>query len=297
MKSLSEFTDYNTLGGLKGDLNTEPVQPTVVIESTGNWEKLRLRELWAFRRLISALVARDVRTRYRQTALGPLWLIISPFVNLVVMSIIFGQVAKLPSEGLPYPIFLFVAMLPWNLFGIGVTACTNSLGGFMGWMSKIYFPPMVAPIVSVVTATVDWAISLLILVGLMIYYGFTPSLTGFYAPLYLAAALLGGVGIGLWGAALAVWFRDFTKILSYALSVLYYATPVLYSSAVVPEEWMWLYKLNPMYWVVEGFRWSLLGKGNAPQVEMILPGVVFLVILVSGAFVFQRTSRGVVDVL
>ena len=272
------------------------MRPTVVIEPLKGWEGLRLGEVWRVRSLIWTLISRDVRTRYRQTALGPLWLIISPFVNMVVMSIIFGTVAKLPSEGLPYPIFLYAAMMPWNLFSTAVTSSTTSLGSFLGWMSKIYFPRFVAPIVNVATATVDWAISLIILIGLMIFYRFTPSPSVLAAPLFLLMALLGGIGIGLWGAALAVWFRDFPKILGYAMSAWYYATPVLYSTTVVPPNWLWLYKINPMYWVVEGFRWSLLGAGSPPNIGMIVPSCFFLLVLVSGAYVFQRTSSEVVDI-
>ena len=269
---------------------------SLIIKPRRGWGNLDLGELWPYRSLIWTLIARDVKARYRQTALGPLWFFISPFVNLVVMSMIFGGLAKMPSEGLPYPLFLFAATLPWTFFAMTTTSSSSSLTNFMSYMTKVYFPRLIAPIVSVVTGLADWAISLLLLIGLMIFYHVYPSLAILALPLYLLMALMVGLAVGLWSATLAVWFRDLSRVITYGLQLWYFCTPVLYSSSLVPARWEWLYQLNPMFWVVEGFRWSLLGKGRTPEPIMLIPLGFFFLLLVSGVYVFQRTTRSIVDI-
>lgn len=273
------------------------VKSRLIIKRKNGWVNLNLEELWAYRGLIWVLIARDIKGRYRHTALGPLWFFLSPLVNLVVMSLVFGSFAKLPSEGLPYPLFLFAATLPWTFFSATTAAASGSLTTFMPYITKVYFPRLIAPIVSVVTALADWAISLILLVALMLYYQVWPTTAFLALPLYLLLAMMIGMAIGLWTATLAVWFRDLNRIITYGLQVWYFVTPVLYSPSMIPEKWLWLYQLNPMYWVVEGFRWSLLGKGEAPEPIMFFSLGIFFLLLVFGMYVFQRTTRNIVDIL
>ena len=271
--------------------------PTLVIQPTRGWGSLALHELWQYRELLWFLTWREIKGRYRQMALGPLWIIIKPLVNMVIFSVIFGTVAKLPSDGLPYPIFTYTALLPWTYFSSAAGASVGSLINQMGVISKVYFPRLVVPISAVLAGLVNLAISFLILLGMMAYYGFAPSLATLTLPLYVLLATAAALGIGLWSATLAVRFRDLQFAISYGLQAWMYATPVAYAASLIPERWQLLYQLNPMYWVIEGFRWALLGKGQAPQPLMLVPVGFVLFLVISGAFVFRRTERTIVDLL
>jgi lipopolysaccharide transport system permease protein len=271
--------------------------PTLVIQPTRGWSSLALHELWEYRELLWFLTWRDIKGRYRQMALGPLWIIIKPLVNMVIFSVIFGTLAKLPSEGVPYPIFTYTALLPWGYFSSAAGASVDSLVSRMGMISKVYFPRLIVPISAVLSGLVDLAISFLILLGMMPYYGFAPSLAALILPLYVLLATATALAVGLWSAALAVRFRDLSFAVGYGLQAWMYATPVAYTASLIPERWQLLYQLNPMYWVIEGFRWSLLGKGQAPQPLMLLPVGFVVLLLISGAFIFRRTERTIVDLL
>ena len=266
-----------------------------MIQPTSGWSSLALHEVWQYRELLWFLTSRDIKARYRQMALGPLWIIIKPLVDMVIFSLIFGTLAKLPSEGVPYPIFTYTALLPWDYFSGAAGASVGSLVSRMSLISKVYFPRLVVPISAVLSGLVDLAVSFLILLGMMAYYGFAPSPAILTLPLYLLLATATALGVGLWSAALAVRFRDLTTAISYGIRVWMYATPVVYSTSLVPERWQLLYQLNPMYWVIEGFRWALLGKGQPPQPLMLVPVIFVLLLLMSGAFVFRRTERTIVD--
>jgi lipopolysaccharide transport system permease protein len=271
-------------------------EPSVVIQPLRGWGNLQLRELWIYRDLLWSLIVRDVKSRYRKTAIGPLWFIIGPFVQMVIMSVVFGNLAKLNSNGLPYPIFLYTASLPWALFAGSLDRAKGSLMDFMPWISKIYIPHLMAPLVGVATGLVDWAISFLILIVLMIYYRVTPGIAALTVPLYMVFTIVVALGLGLWAAPLSIRFRDVNRVVGYGMTALYYFTPIIYSASIIPARWQWLYRLNPMYWVVEGFRWALLGVGQGPQTDMLIPLIFFILLLVSGAYVFERTSRDIVDV-
>lgn len=277
--------------------NSGKETPVLVIQPTKGWGSLALQELWEYRELLWFLFWRDIKGRYRQTALGPLWLIIKPLVEMVIFSVIFGTLAKLPSDGLPYPIFVYTALLPWSYFSGAASASVGSLVGSMSVISKVYFPRLVVPISAVLTGLVNFAISFLILLGMMSYYGFVPSLTILTLPLYILLTMVVALGVGLWGAALVVRFRDVSTIVGYSLRFWMYVTPVVYTASLIPERWQLLYRLNPMYWVIEGFRWALLGIGQAPQPLMLIPIGFVLLLLLSGAFVFRRTERTIVDLL
>ncbi len=286
-------------------MNEEPLHeeqssadsPLLVIEPTQRWSRLGLGELWRSRELLWFLTTREIKGRYRQMALGPLWIVIKPLVDMVIFSAIFGGLAKLDSEGLPYPLFTFAAILPWTYFSNAVSNSANSLVSRMGVISKVYFPRLVVPLAAVLGNLVDFGITLIILLGMLIFYGVSLTPLLLLLPLYVLLALATALGIGLWSAVFAVRFRDMKFAIGYALQVGMYATPVAYSAALVPEKWQLLYQLNPMYWVIEGFRWILLGTGEGPQPLMLIPIAVVIVVLISGAFVFRRFERTIVDLL
>lgn len=270
-------------------------KPVTIIQPMRGWSSLALHELWQYRELLWILSWREIQVRYRQMALGPLWILIGPLVKMVIFSLIFGRLAKLPSDGLPYPIFTYTALLPWDYFSGAASASVRSLLSYVNLISKVYFPRLIVPISAVLSGLVDLLISFLVLLGMMIYYGFMPSLALLLLPLYLLLAAATALGVGLWSAALTVRFRDLQLVVSYGLSAWMYATPVAYSASLIPERWLLLYQLNPMYWVIEGFRWALLGKGQPPQLFMLAPVGFVLFLLLSGAFVFRRAERTVVD--
>ena len=290
----------DTVGQQKSSIDQqrpETRMPTLVIQPTSGWSSLALHELWEYRELLWFLTWRNIKGRYRQMALGPLWIVIKPLVDMVIFSIIFGTLAKLPSEGVPYPIFAYTALLPWGYFSGAAGASVGSLISQMGLISKVYFPRLVVPISAVLSGLVDLVISFLILLGMMAYFGFAPSVAMLTLPLYVLLATATALGVGLWSAALAVRYRDLRTAISYGLRAWMWATPVAYTASLIPERWQLLYQLNPMYWVIEGFRWALLDKGHPPQPLMLIPVSFVLLLLVSGAFVFRRTERTIVDLL
>jgi lipopolysaccharide transport system permease protein len=268
-----------------------------VIQPTRGWGKLALHEVWEYRELLWFLTSRDIKGRYRQMALGPLWIVIKPLIHMVIFSVIFGGLAKLPSEGLPYPIFTYTAILPWTYFAGAASASVGSLVSQMHVISKVYFPRLVVPFSAVLSGLVDLFVSFIVLLGMMAYYGFVPNLAVLALPLYILLAMATALGVGLWGATLAVRFRDLQFAIMYGIQVWMYATPVAYTAKLIPERWQLLYQLNPLYWVVEGFRWALLGKGQPPQLLMLIPVGFVVLLLISGAFVFRRTERTIVDLL
>jgi len=273
---------------------------TLVIQATRGWGALGLRDLWEYRDLLWFHVWRNVKGKYRQMALGPLWIILTPLINMVVFSVVFGRLARLPSEGVPYPIFTYTALVPWTFFG---SACQQSVGSLVAQMqviSKVYFPRMIMPISATITAFIDFLVSFAVLVLMMLLVGFRPTLGVVFLPLFVLLAAAAGLGVGLWTASLTVRFRDVRFLVASGVRVAMYLTPVAYSATLISErfpQWMWLYKANPMYWVIEGFRWGLLGVGNRPEPFMLIPVGLVLLLLVSGAYVFRRTERTIVDLL
>jgi lipopolysaccharide transport system permease protein len=216
---------------------------------------------------------------------------------MVIFSLIFGYVAKLPSDGIPYPIFTYTALLPWTYFSTSAQGAVNSLVGQMGVISKVYFPRLVVPLAAIIGGLINFVISFVILLGMMVFYGIAPRWAILTLPFYLLLAMATALAVGLWNATLAVRFRDVQDISSYVLRVWMSITPVVYSAKLIPERWQLLYQLNPMYWVVEGFRWALLGTGQPPQPLMLVPTGFVLLLLIIGAFVFRRTERTIVDLL
>lgn len=272
-------------------------KPKLVIQPTKGWGKLALHEVWEYRELLWFLTVRDIKGRYRQMALGPLWIVIKPLVHMVIFSVIFGTLAKLPSDDLPYTVFTYTALLPWTYFSGAASASVGSLVGQMHVISKVYFPRLVVPISGVLSGLVDLGVCFIILLCMMALYGIVPSMAVITLPFYILMAMATALGVGLWGATLAVRFRDLRFAIEYGIQAWLYATPVAYTAKLVPEKWQLIYKLNPLYWVVEGFRWALLGKGNPPELFMLIPVTFVVLLLISGAFIFRRTERTIVDLL
>lgn len=280
-------------------------EPVTVIRATRGWSSLGLHDVWEFRELLYFLIWRELRSRYRQMALGPLWIIITPLINMVVFTVIFGKLAKLSSDGLPYPIFAYAALLPWGLFATSASRAATSLVMNLRVISKVYFPRLVIPLAASVVGVVDFCMSFVILLGMMLYYGITPTAAVVTVPLFLLLAVATALAVGLWLAALAVKFRDVRYGVDFLLRIWMFACPIVYSisevSTRVPEVWLRVYQLNPMVHVVLGFRWALLRgsgsfKGPAPDGMMLAASsALVLVLLISGAFCFRRTERTVVD--
>lgn len=269
----------------------------VEIKPRKGWGDLGFVEIWEFRELLYFLIWREVKGRYRQMALGPTWIILKPFVTMVVLSLVFGKLAKLPSDGVPYPLFSYSALLPWTLFTVSLSKSASSLVSNMGIISKVYFPRIVVPISTACAGLVDFFMSFLILIGMMVYFGYLPDFKLLILPMYLALAVLTAMGVGLWLATLAVKFRDVAYAVEHLLQVAMYLTPVVYPASMVPEAWRGLYMLNPMAQVVEGFRWALVGAGQAPDLNTLIVWGIVLVLLFSGAHLFRRTERTVVDLM
>lgn len=269
----------------------------ILIEPPRGWQALEWREFWAYRELLFFLTWRDIKVRYKQTVLGAAWAILQPVLTMLVFSIIFGRLAKLPSEGIPYPVFTFTALLPWQLFAFALTSSSNSLIDSQNLITKVYFPRLIVPLASTIAGLVDFAIAFVVLLGMMFYYHIIPQVVIWSLPLFLLLALASALAVGLWLSALNVKYRDIRYVVPFLAQFWMYATPVAYSSQLIPENWRWLYSLNPMTGVVEGFRWALLGKSTLDLPFLLLSAVVVFVLLVSGLFYFKRVESGFADVI
>lgn len=271
---------------------------TVVrIEPSKGWVSLKLKELWEYRELLYFLIWRDVKVRYKQTVLGGAWAIIQPFFTMLVFSLFFGKLARVPSDGIPYPIFSFTALVPWAFFANGLNQATNSLVGGSNLIKKVYFPRLAMPIASVLGCIVDFVLAFIMLIAMMIYYGMTPTLNVIWLPFILLLAFVTSLGVSLWLSALFVQFRDVRHIIPFLTQIWLFATPIAYPSSLLHEPWRTVYGINPMAGVVEGFRWALLGTQTAPGPMIILSGLVAVGLLVSGAFYFRRMEKTFADVV
>jgi lipopolysaccharide transport system permease protein len=279
--------------------------PHIRIQPTRGWVALQLRELWLYRELLFFLTWRDVLIRYKQTALGAVWAIIQPVMQMVVFSLFFGRLARMPSEGIPYPIFNYAALLPWNYFANALLNSSNSLVTSSNLITKVYFPRLIVPISSTLSGIVDFAVAFVVLIGMMIYYNANPS-SGYeirfgvqtlLLPLFLLLALVTALGVSLWLSALNVKYRDVRYVIPFLTQFWLFATPVIYPSSLIENPlWRTLFGLNPMVGVVEGFRWALLGT-NPPGPMMIVSVIVSIFIFLSGLFYFRRMEKTFADVV
>ena len=278
-------------------IHDELTLPTLVIEPSRGWVSLRLRELWDYRELLFFLAWRDVAVRYKQAALGVAWAVLQPLLTMVIFSVIFGQLARLPSDGIPYPVFSYVALLPWQLFAGALQRAGTSLVGNANLLTKVYFPRLIIPISAVAAGLVDFAIAFVVLLGLMLWYKITPTWAILWLPLLVVLALLTALAVGLWLSALNVQYRDVQHAIPFLIQAWMYASPVAYSAGLIPSgKWRILYGLNPLAGVIQGFRWALLG-GKPPDELMLVSVVMVIVLLVTGLFYFRRMERTFADVV
>ena len=277
--------------------------PIIRIQPSRGWISLKLDDVWAHRELLYFLIWRDVKVRYKQTALGAAWAILQPLTTMLVFTIFFGALAKVGSDGLPYPIFSYAGLLPWTFFAQGLSQSSNSLVGSSNLIKKIYFPRLIIPISSILSGLIDFGVAFIVLIGLMAYYGIWPSLAVVTLPLFLLLATAAVLGVGMWLSALNVEYRDFRYVVPFLVQIWLFVTPVIYPASRVEEKLRgvglptWLYGLNPMAGVVQGFRWALLGRIPFPAGAVTASAVISTVLLVSGAYFFRRMERTFADVV
>jgi len=269
-----------------------------IIEPSRGWVPIKLRELWEFREVLYFLVWRDIKVRYRQTLIGATWAVIQPFMTMVVFTIFFGRLAKMPSDGFPYPLFAFAALVPWTFFANGLTQGANSLVASGHLITKVYFPRLLVPTARVLGGLLDLVLAFLVLLGMMWWYGALPRLGAVvWLPALVLLALTTAVGVSLWLSALNVRYRDIQHVVPFLVQIWLFATPIAYPSSLLAERWRPLYALNPMVGVVEGFRWALLGSGTAPGPVLVSSALAALILLVTGTFFFRRIERTFADVI
>ena len=272
-------------------------RPTLLIRPSRGWAALDLADLWEYRELIYFLTWRDIKVRYKQTVLGGAWAILQPFLTMVVFSVFFGRLAGIPSDGLPYPIFAYCALLPWQLFAHALTESSNSLVANERLITKVYFPRLVVPISAVLAGLLDFLVAFVVLIGMMMYYHIRPTAALWTVPLFLLLAVGAALGVGLWLSALNVQYRDVRYTIPFLTQFWLFLTPVAYPSTLVPVSWRALYGLNPMAGVVEGFRWALLGKAEGPGALLAVSVAITIVILVGGLYYFRRMEKTFADVV
>jgi lipopolysaccharide transport system permease protein len=275
----------------------EDTAPVLVIRRSKGFLSLNLKDVWAYRELLYFLVWRDIKVRYKQTVLGAAWAIIQPVMTMAVFSVFFGRLAKVPSDGIPYPVFAFAALLPWQLFAFSLTESSNSLVGSQNLITKVYFPRLVIPLSSVLAGIVDFAIAFVVLLGLMMFYGIRPTTAVVWLPLFVLLALATALSVGLWLSALNVKYRDVRYTIPFLTQFWMYATPVAYSSTLIPKPWRAWFGLNPMAGVVEGFRWALFGKSGGPGALLWVSVAAVLLLLTGGLFYFRRTESTFADIV
>ncbi len=269
----------------------------LVIKPTYGWLSLDLPALWEYRELVYFLTWRDIKVRYKQTALGIAWAIIQPFTIMVVFSIFFGRLAQVPSDGLPYPIFTFCALLPWQLFAHALSESSNSLVANERLITKIYFPRLVIPLSAALSGLVDFVFAFFVLLGLIFYYGIVPSGALWTLPFFILLAVTTALGVGFWLSALNVEYRDVRYTIPFISQLWLFISPVAYPSSIVPGPWRFLYSLTPMVGVIEGFRWALLDKASLPGMPLAVSAGIAMLLLISGLFYFRRMEKSFADVV
>lgn len=267
------------------------------IEPSKGWVSLRLQELWDYRELLYFLTWRDIKVRYKQTVLGAAWAIIQPFFTMIVFSLFFGKLAKVPSDGIPYPIFSYAALVPWTFFAQSLNQASNSLVNSASMIKKVYFPRLAMPLAAVLASLVDFVLAFVVLLAMMIYYGITPTVNVIWLPFFLLLALVTTLGASLWLSAMNVQFRDVRYTIPFVTQIWLFITPIAYPSSLLSQPWRTLYGLNPMAGVVEGFRWALLGTDTAPGPIVAVSSLVAVILLVTGALYFRRMEKTFADVV
>lgn len=271
--------------------------PVYRIRPSRRWVAPDLGELWAYRELLYFLVWREVKLRYKQTALGVAWAVIQPVLTMIVFSVVFGRLAHLPSDGMPYPVFTYAALLPWQLFSYALTESSNSIVTNQRMITKVYFPRLVLPLASVCVGVVDFLVAFVVLLGMMVYYRIAPTEAAWTLPFWVLLAVVTALAVGLWLSALNVRYRDIKYTVPFIANVWLFATPVAYSLTIVPPAWRRLYALNPMVGVVQAFRWALLGQTRSPGSAVMISVVAVMALLAGGLVYFRRMEQTFADVV
>ena len=271
--------------------------PLLRIAPPRGWLELNLREIWEYRELLYFFVWRDLKIRYKQTAIGAAWAVLQPFLTMIVFSLFFGALARIPSHGLPYPIFYYSALLPWMYFAGALQNATSTVVDQQRVITKVYFPRLVLPLAAVLSGLVDLAIGFVVFLGMMLYYGMTPQATILLLPGFLLLGVLTALGVGLWLSALNAIYRDVRYVLPFLIQFWMFASPVAYPSSLVPERWRWLYGLNPMAGVIEGFRWALTGQGQPPNLLLAASAAAVVLLVAGGVVYFQKMEATFADVV
>jgi lipopolysaccharide transport system permease protein len=271
--------------------------PTVRVEARHGWLALDLAELWVYRELLYFFVWRDIKVRYKQTVVGAAWAVLQPVLTMLVFSLFFGKLAKIPSQGLPYPIFYYCALLPWTYFSTAMQSATNIVVDQQRVITKIYFPRVVLPIAAVLAGLLDFAISFAVFLVLMVYYRIVPTNAVIWLPAFMLLAILTALGVGLWLSALNALYRDVRYVLPFLVQFWMFASPVAYPSSLVPAKWRWLYGLNPMAGVIEGFRWALTGHGQPPGILLAASSAAVVLLVFSGLVYFHAMEGEIADVV
>jgi lipopolysaccharide transport system permease protein len=288
------------LSDKKASSRTDPIQESrlhVHIEPSKGWVSLKLKEVWNYRELTYFFIWRDIKIRYKQTVLGAFWAILQPFFTMVVFSLFFGKLAQVPSDGIPYPIFSYSALVPWTFFANGLLQASNTLVNNANMVKKIYFPRLIMPVSSVLAGVVDFVLAFLVLLMMMFYFRIYPTVNIVWLPLFLLLALITALGTGFWFSAMNAQFRDIRYIVPFVIQAWMFLTPIAYPSSLIPEPWRTIYGINPMAGVVEGFRWALLGTATEPGLMTIVSAVVAITLLISGAYYFRRMEKTFADVM
>jgi lipopolysaccharide transport system permease protein len=274
-----------------------PDSHETIIRPPRGWVSLELRDLWEYRELMFFFIWRDIKVRYKQTALGATWAIIQPFFTMVVFSIFFGWLARIPSDGVPYPVFAYTALVPWTYFANALAQASNSLVEHERMITKVYFPRLLIPMAPVLAGLVDFVIAFGILIAIMLWYGLVPASAIWTVPLFVLMAATTALSVSLWLAALNVQYRDVRYVVPFLIQFWLFATPIAYPSSLIPEQWRPLYGLNPMAGVVEGFRWALLGQAEAPNALLLVSVLTVVVVLIGGMYYFRRMEETFADVV
>ena len=271
--------------------------PVVRIEARRAWLALDLAEVWAYRDLVYFFIWRDIKVRYKQTVIGAAWAVLQPVMTMLVFSLFFGRLAKIPSQGLPYPIFYYSALLPWMYFATAMQGATNVVVEQQRMITKIYFPRVVLPIASILSGLLDFAISFVVLIVLVAYYRIVPTAAVLWLPLFTLLAVFTALGVGLWLSALNALYRDVRYVVPFLVQFWLFASPVAYPTSLVPAKWRWLYGLNPLAGVIEGFRWALTGHGEPPSILLAASSVAVVLLVLSGLIYYHAMEGTIADVV
>ena len=299
MTVTSEATSETKKVSDTNQIEFQPLQQHYIhIEPSKGWVSLKLVELWQYRELLYFLIWRDIKVRYKQTVLGAAWAIIQPFFTMVVFSLFFGNLAKIPSDGIPYPIFSYAALVPWTFFAYGLQQSSNSLVTSANLLKKIYFPRLVIPIASVLAGVVDFLLAFLVLLLMMLVYGIVPTLNVLFLPLFLLLAFITSLGVGMWLSAMNVQFRDVQYIIPFITQFWMFVTPIAYPSSLIKNDLLrTIYGINPMAGVIEGFRWALLDTETVPGPIVIVSASAAVLLMISGTYYFRRMEKTFADVV